>query len=257
MLDPDVRRLVVFSHPNHELSVYGLLKRLRPDVVYLTDGGGEDRLSETRAGLSRIGLLDRARFLNHSEASFYDALLDRDVAFYRRVADEVRRVVDEVRPEQVLCDAVELYNPVHDMTLPIVDAALAGCDAEVLEVPLVWQRAGDGESYVIQRVPPARRATRLEARLTDDELDAKVHAREHVYTLLRGQMGPPLTGLPPSYLAQEEVMPRDGAFPTPGADVALRYEWRAHRLRERGEVDRVITLRDHYVPVTSALRANA
>jgi len=33
----------------------------------------------------------------------------------------------------------------------------------------------------------------------------------------------------------------------------LRYEWRAQRLLDRGEIDRAITYADHYLPVASAL----
>lgn len=32
------RRLAVFSHPAHELAVWGLMQRLQPYALYLTDG---------------------------------------------------------------------------------------------------------------------------------------------------------------------------------------------------------------------------
>src|SRR5262245_32431351 len=66
------RTLAVFSHPNHELAVFGLLQRLRPDIVYLTGGGGPKRIAETEEGLASIGLLEQARFLNYAETEFYD-----------------------------------------------------------------------------------------------------------------------------------------------------------------------------------------
>ena len=81
--------LVVFSHPNHEVAVFGLLQRWRPALLYLTDGGGADRVAQTEQGLRSIGLLDRATFLNKSEASFYQALLDVDQPFFDEVAEKV------------------------------------------------------------------------------------------------------------------------------------------------------------------------
>jgi hypothetical protein len=254
--DRAVRRLVVFSHPNHELTVFGLLQRLKPWIVYLTDGGGEARLAQTRRGLSTIGLLDRARFLDHTEQSFYDAVLDRDAGFYRRVAAQVRESIDRHRPQQVFCDAVELYNPVHDMSVPVVEAALAGTPGVArFEVPLVWQRTGGGESYVVQRVPPSRRARRVELRLTEAETDAKLHARDEIYSLLADQMGPVSCSLPREYVAHEEVLAREEGLGTPAEEVALRYEWRAKRLLERGEIARMITYEGHWRPLANELAA--
>jgi len=53
----------------------------------------------------------------------------------------------------VYCDAVEFYNPVHDMALPVVRAAIAGRDIAILEVPLIYQKAGQIEAFELQRVP--------------------------------------------------------------------------------------------------------
>lgn len=43
------------------------------------------------------------------------------------------------------------------------------------------------------------------------------------------------------------------ALPTPGVDHVLRYEWRARLLRDRGEIDRIITFADHFVPAVATL----
>ena len=254
LLEPGPTTLIVFSHPNHELAVYGLLQRLRPYLVYLTDGGGGARLAETRRGLAGIGLSGRARFLNHTEASFYEALIARDSGFYRRVAEEVRVSVRALRPARILCDAVEFYNPLHDMALPVVRAALRGpADAQVFEVPLVYQRPAEAESYEVQRVPASRRGAQLEFHLSERELDRKVRARDEVYTALVEQMGPLVSGLPRAHLAREFVARARSSVPEPAADVVLRYESRARLLALRGEIEREITYREHYLPVASPL----
>jgi hypothetical protein len=53
--DASAARLFVFSHPNHEGAVLGMVQRLRPHLVFLTDGGGERRVNETRAALPEPG----------------------------------------------------------------------------------------------------------------------------------------------------------------------------------------------------------
>jgi hypothetical protein len=249
--------LVVFSHPNHELAIFGLLQRLKPHLVYLTDGGEGDRLAQTREGLEGIGLLDHARFLNHSEKSFYDGLLDRNSEFFEGVADQVRKSVQALRPERVLCDAIEFYNPVHDLSLPIVRAALRGSlDTLVFEVPLIYQRPEESESYVVQRMPSAQRDAQVEFRLSEQELDAKIQARDLIYAGLTDQLGPVISELPRAHLAVEFLTPGRLRAPEPGTDVVLRYEHRAQILSQRGEIERKITYRGHYLPVASSLLNN-
>jgi hypothetical protein len=102
-----------------------------------------------------MGLLQQAHFLNHPERVFYDRLLEVDTAFFVGVADQLRQIIDQIKPDIIFCDAVEFYNPVHDVTLPIVRAALRDCADKppVYEIPLVYQRhRGDGNeiSYVCQ-----------------------------------------------------------------------------------------------------------
>jgi len=120
-----LRRQLVLSHPNHEAAIFGIVQRLRPRLVVLTDGGGGSRPSQSRRAFDRIGLLDRVTFLDFRESDFYAALLDSDLGYFRSVVTRLRTELEAFGPEQVICDAVEFYNPVHDLSLPIVRAALA------------------------------------------------------------------------------------------------------------------------------------
>jgi hypothetical protein len=246
--------LIVFSHPNHELAIFGLLQRLRPYLVFLTDGGGGERLAQTRRGLQSIGLLGHASFLDQPEKSFYDALLARDSEFYKRIADMVSASVQAHRPDQILCDAIEFYNPVHDISLPVVRAALRGAtNTPVFEVPLIYQRPGEGEAYEIQRTWAAPNDRPVKYQLCEQELAVKVRARDRIYTSLADQMGPLISELPGAHLALEFMVPARSSIPEPGPDIILRYEWRARLLAERGEIEQTITYKQHYLPVASSL----
>ena len=246
--------IIVFSHPNHELAIFGLLQRLRPFIVYLTDGGGENRQAQTRQGLKSIGLLANALFLNHTEKSFYDSLLACDSEFFATVAEEVRASFQMIRPERIFCDAIEFYNPVHDLSLPLVRAAIRECaNTPVLEVPLIYQRPGEGESYEIQRMPASRRSEQIALQLSEKEVDKKIMARDEIYSILTDQMGPVLLELPREHVGLECVAPARSGVPEPGRDVTLRYERRAQILAERGEIEHRITYEQHYLPVASSL----
>jgi hypothetical protein len=253
--EPSLARACIFSHPNHEGAVLGLVQRLRPYLVFLTDGGGERRVNETRRALADVGLLDRAQFLDCTEQSFYDALLDRNADFFLEQVKRVRAALENLAPAHVFCDAVEFYNPVHDVSLPIVRAALEGLGrTQVFEVPLIYQQPGSEERYAIQRLPESEAERAHELELTPAELGAKLRCRSAVYHMLRAQL-PQLEQLSPEDLAREVVAEARPGLVQPGASRVLRYEWRGERLRESGAIERVITYRDHYAPVASALLA--
>jgi hypothetical protein len=262
--DPRLRRLVVTSHPNHELAILGSLLRLRPALLFLTDGGAASRVADTRRVLDRWGLLENARFLGISEPSLYEALLEGDARVFAELVDEIRAEIARRDPEQVLCESMELYNPLHDLTLPLVAAALrAHPGVELLEFPLIAQTVGDQEAYRVQRFPEHRQADAARVSLGPEELAAKRAARSHGYPSLREQLGEVLLALDDRHLAEEvfATARRDAAgrveLPVAGRGCALRYESRGERLRHRGDVARVITLRDHFVPALETLHAGA
>lgn len=245
---------MVFSHPNHELGVYGLLQRWKPYIAYLTDGGGDARVAQTQRGLDAIGLLDHAAFLNHPEHAFYAALLARDVGFFAAVAGQVAELFAAWAPTRILCDAVEFYNPLHDLSLPIVRAAFAHRPAlPIFEIPLIYQASGPGERYAVQRLPTARRDGQTEVHLTAAEVGAKLRARDEIYTILRETLGDLLLGLTGAEVAVEVVGPAAAGVPAPDSERVLRYEWRGRLLEERAAVPAVITYAGHYRPVAAAL----
>lgn len=248
---PPRKTLVVFSHPNHELAVFGLLQRIKPDLVFLTDGGGEHRVEETRKGLRSIGLLDQAVFLNHSEESFYNALLRMDASFFGQVASQVGDIIRARKPYQILCDAVEFYNPVHDMTLAILSNVIEPSEIGIYEVPLLYQKPGVKGEFGVQTVPDSQ-TDRIECDLTAAETASKKNALETIYTILRDTLGAVLLSSPMA-LKKETVFPASSPLRWPDAGRVLRYDRRAGELKAAGKVKDVISHEPHYITVVSHL----
>jgi LmbE family N-acetylglucosaminyl deacetylase len=249
--DLKARTVCVFSHPNHELATFGLIQRLRPTLVFLTDGGGEHRINETQKGLASIGLADRAIFLPNTEQSFYDALLHVNTGFFLDVAGDLRAILKREKPEQILCDAVEYYNPVHDMTLPIVSNADDAPWDGIFEVPLIYQKPGPGESYGVQSAP-AGQPGQIVVPLTETESASKRNALENTYTILRDTLGKVLLSCPDA-LKQETLYPASTPLRWPDPGRILRYELRAKELMARGEVPSEITHAYHFIPLAAHL----
>jgi hypothetical protein len=255
-----LRRLVVTSHPNHELAILGLVLRLRPTLLFLTDGGEEARIAETRRVLARFGRLENARFLALPESTLYAALVSGDYRALLTLAAEIGEEISRCGAEQVLCESMELYNPLHDLTLPLVAAALKTLpEVELVEFPLIAQTSEGSEAYRVQRLPEHRRSQGTVLSLDTGELAQKLEARSNGYPSLCQQLGAVILGLDERHLAEEvfAAARRDTCghpvLPIPGRGQVLRYERRGEALRRRGDVSRVITLRDHFLPALDAV----
>jgi len=251
-----IKRLMIFGHPAHELALFGFLQRFCPQIVIITDGGAEERIQQSRTGLESIGL--EATYLKFAENDFYAALLRRDVTFFEVVSESLSLEIAALQPNQIFCDAVEFYNPVHDLTLPLVlRAATAAPRAEVFEVPLVYQKLAAGEHYEIQRIPLASAPGPFRYHLTSQELFAKIRARDEIYLSLRNQAGPEFSATTAEHLAIEETALAQDPFAWPHATGRkLRYEWRARLLKEQGVIDAIITRAGHFIPIMQGLLAH-
>jgi hypothetical protein len=163
-------------------------------------------------------------------------------------------VLKSVKPEQILCDAVEFYNPVHDLTLAIVGAADDAPWQGTFEVPLLYQKPGEKESYGVQTVPEA--GSRLEFPLSEEETAMKRSVLQETYTILRDTMGQALLGSP-NALKIETIFPASSPLRTPDPGRVLRYEQRAAALKSEGKIESEITHAFHFLPLISELLGHA
>ncbi|MEZ0274046.1 MAG: hypothetical protein ACAH88_04020, partial [Roseimicrobium sp.] len=178
---------------------------------------------------------------------------------FRRVAEQVAIVMGTRKPITVCSDAIEYYNPVHDLAAPITRAALvlAGLtECRHYEVPLVHQAPDPAglEKYLVQRLPVEHADNAVVHTLPQAALEAKRTARDEVYSILAEQFGNTLTDLSMEHLGHEVISESSGELKRgPGDAYVLRYEWRARALLKRGEIQEMITLEDHFQPVADAL----
>src|SRR5712672_1893767 len=123
---PDGRAALVIAHPGHELRVYGWMNLGRRQVFVLTDGSGREgasRLPATANILAQIGIEPGEIYGRFTDVEFYRAIVSRNFNLFldltRTLADAfVNREID-----YVVSDAIEGYNPAHDVCRLVVDAA--------------------------------------------------------------------------------------------------------------------------------------
>ena len=238
--------LLVFSHPNHEIAVLSAIEAVKPVIVYLTDGGHETRVSETKQALSRLGALENAFFLNYSEASFYAAILGRDAGFFREVRARLSGSVSGRDIDAIFCDAVEFYNPVHDMALPI--ASRPGDAVPLFEIPLIQQ--DDARGIRMLTAPAGVEA--FDYPLSDAQVAKKLAFLGEIYTNLNRYLAG-LDGAAAGYALHEGYFLARRLPIAPPADGEIRYDQRGKLLVQSGQYVEAITYAGCYLPLVTAL----
>jgi hypothetical protein len=243
---------LVIGHPGHELRVHHWLERTRPIVFVLTDGsgrGGVSRLDATRDVLARTGSVPGELFGPLTDRACYDALLAGDVALFQDLARRLASALVAADIRQVASDAVEGYNPTHDvcqmLAAAAVDIAAAGAapgrDIAHVEFPLVGspspeEELADGDTRLV---------------LDDAALDRKI-AAARAYPGLAGEVEAALRAHGREAF-RVECLRRACASPERPGDAPFYEQHGARRVEER-EYPAVVTLRDHVRPLARALR---
>jgi hypothetical protein len=121
------RDFLFVAHPGHELCVHGWLETARPRVFVLTDGSGrsgQSRIQSTTRILKQAGAEPGSIYGRLTDAEIYRAILTHDFEVFLSITEEFaeRLVRDEV--ESVAGDAIEGFNPTHDVCRLIINAAV-------------------------------------------------------------------------------------------------------------------------------------
>jgi hypothetical protein len=122
------RTALIVAHPGHELRVHRWLELVKPKVYVLTDGSGRterSRLSSTTRVLTRAGAEPGAIYGWWSDAELYAAVLAGDTAFLLRMVHSLVDALEDLGAECVVGDALEGFNPSHDICRFLVNAAVS------------------------------------------------------------------------------------------------------------------------------------
>lgn len=123
------RAALVVGHPGHELRVHHWIERTRPRAFVLTDGSGRtarSRLPSTTKVLEAAGAeADAAVYGAFTDAEVYDAIRQGDVAPFAAVARTLADALIAHHIDTVAADALEGFNPSHDLCRYLVNAAVS------------------------------------------------------------------------------------------------------------------------------------
>jgi hypothetical protein len=244
---------LVIAHPGHELRVYGWLERERPEVFVLTDGSGstgQSRLSSTVELLRRAGARPGPLFGRFSDRELYEVILDGRIEILLGLAREIAEALIEQGVEMVAADAIEGFNPCHDICRLLTDAA-------VLLARRRTGRAIASYEFLLEGRPDAclgNGSGSLRLELEDGALERKLAAARS-YPEMASEVERAVERHGAEAFRVECLRPAD-----PEADVEALieeppyYESYGERQVAAGRYSRVLRFREHFLPLARALR---
>jgi hypothetical protein len=131
MQDPTVpgnKTLPFVAHPGHELLLHGWVRRVKPLVCIITDGGGPEdrsRIARTADWLRAMDIPAGSIFGRFTDREAYAALLSGELQWIDSLVTDLARELVTKQISLVVADAAEGFNPVHDLCQVISGAAIA------------------------------------------------------------------------------------------------------------------------------------
>jgi AcrR family transcriptional regulator len=248
-----VKSAIVVAHPGHELRVYHWMERCQPLYFCITDGSGgnaSSRLRSTQHIVQAVGGTPGTIYGRHADKEIYALLLEGRVDVFVRLAHELADDLIASDVEHVVGDAVEGFNPVHDVCRFVIDGA----------VDVVHMRTGcrvRNDDFVLDSTPDAcpdgLRSQATWIRLDDAALDRKINAAL-AYPELHDEVTVALQRFGRSAFAVECLRPSGTRLMLEHFERELPAYERYGQIRvDEGRYTDVIRYREHVLPVLTAL----
>lgn len=243
---------LIIAHPGHELRVHGWVARVKPVIFVLTDGSGHtgtSRLDSTTAILNEIGAEPGCIYGRLTDKELYAAVLNHDFLPFIELTRELARALVHKGVAYVAGDAIEGYNPSHDICRAITNAALK------LASRALGHKIGNFDFLLAGRpdsCPESSRDRAIWLRLDSPELNRKLSAARR-YEELFEDVSEAIGRWGEDSFQTECFRPvEDGD--EPGFDVPPFYEGYGEKQVEKGYYTRVLRYREHFLPVAEAIR---
>ena len=242
---------LVVAHPGHELLVYHWIEKHHPIYCCLTDGSGggaTSRLSSTTRLLNDVGASIGPIYGRYPDTLVYRLLLEGRVDVFVALAQELAAALAAARVDCVAGDAVEGFNPAHDVCRLIVDGA----------VEILRKRTGrEVRNYEFLLVGPPDVAVpgSVVVELYEAALERKL-AAAHGYAEIRAEVEAALGRYGRQAFATECLRPAATSSQTSRFEQKLPdYERHGERRVNEGRYSEIIRYRDHVHPVARAIQA--
>lgn len=243
---------LIISHPGHELRVFHWLEQTRPVVLVITDGSGsinQARISSTSRILKMLGASSGLVYGVFTDREIYSHILNRSESILIQLLEQLATTLTEHNIDVVAGDALEGYNPSHDLCRYVINAAVfllskrTGRTVRNLDFLLV------GRPDVC---PPELLPSAVRLQIDDAALERKLQAAEH-YAELKPEVEAALKSVGKDGFRYECLRPvqQPESFDPP--EVPPFYERHGEKRVKEGTYKDVIRYREHLRPVAEML----
>lgn len=238
---------MIVAHPGHELMVHHWMERQRPLYFCLTDGSGGAGVSRTRSTsrlLLAAGVPAGPIFGRFTDREAYQLLLEGRHAVFIDLRDELAESLIAAGIDAVAGDAMEGFNPIHDLCRALIDSAAAMVEAET-------GRAVRSMEFALDRVAAGTESVELDA----DALDRKL-AAARAYPEMAEEVNRAVARFGVESFAREHFRPSSLARMVEElAGTKPGYEQLGEERVKMGRYRQVIRYREHVLPLLDALAA--
>jgi len=245
------RAALVVAHSGHELRVYQWLRLARPICFVLTDGAGRSnvsRLPSTTKLLEQTGARAACIYGRFSDPAIYLAIMKGDVDLFIALTEELARELVREEVEYVVGDAVEGYNPVHDVCRYMINAAVERASRRTVRPVLNFEILLTSPSAT----PRAETDGAMWLHLDEESASRKLEAAA-AYPGLGADVERILNQEGTQGVQTELLHPARNRTASDDAAETPYYELYGEKQVAAGHYEQVLRYRDHVRPIVEAL----
>lgn len=252
----------MIGHPGHELRVYGWTAHAHPTVCILTDGSGDTespRIEESLSLLRRCGAQIGPICGEFTDRQVYEHILKKNSVVFEGVCDRLAKLMVERAIDEVVSDAIEGYNPTHDLceVLARNAAAIAASRSGRPVQHYTVRLTGDPQTYVGCNQPEYKRIELSTLQWREKLETARAYA-VHAGSTLQREVEDAIGAYGEEAFAQEYLF--QAAKPNNGPERRFEheqpyYESYGEEQVAAGRYHFVIRFREHILPLTTRLDA--
>jgi hypothetical protein len=227
------------------------MRFVHPVVAVITDGsggGGQARLALTRGVCLEAGATIAPSFGVATDKDVYRAVLAGDTGFFVTLSDTLARTLVDAQIDAVAGDAIEGYNPTHDLCRMVIDRAVRLANRE--------RPVANYAFAVVGSAKPRGCADEVVVRLDGPEVEAKLGVcrryAEAAGGTLFAEVAAMLRDFDPDEFTYESLAPVVTRAAVAGKPF---YETYGEQQVEAGRYDVVIRYDRHVAPIERALDA--
>ena len=244
---------IIVAHPGHELRVHHWMERKRPLYFCLTEGSGgaaESRMASTTLLLESVGATPGRLYGRYADKDVYRLLLGGRIEVFVKLAQELADALTAADVDCVAGDAVEGFNPAHDVCRFVIDGAVDLARSRTGRAIQNYEFVLDGSP---DDCPDAVREDATWIHLDEAALDRKVESALQ-YPELRDEVKAALQRFGKGAFAVECLRPTTTHLMIEkfSRDLPDYERYGETRVRE-GRYDEVIRYRQHVLPVRTAI----